>query len=156
MVTGHLVVFPGWEDPGSEMGTLQLPPNTQLLGIGFGGRLKRVTWTPWKPIICSPKRSHFKRKVLFQPLFFSRDTLVFGEYVYFFLNFWVPRMLGGIVMNRVFLCCTFFFISVYASRLSLYSMVSQSKHGRVHGLRLQNWGPSPALQDEVRFFFPQG
>ena len=28
--------FPGWEDPGSEMGTLQLPPNTQLLGIGFG------------------------------------------------------------------------------------------------------------------------
>ena len=23
---------PGWEDPGSEMGTLQLPPNTQLPG----------------------------------------------------------------------------------------------------------------------------
>lgn len=121
------------------MGTLQLPPNTQLLGIGN----MEPKWRCMNPI----ENGHIPASYV---IVSQRVCLFLGGFQECWVELWW--------INCLFLYM-YFYLFQHMRVDWACGMVNRSTHGWVHGLRPQNWkiswvihelsGLSPALQDEA-------
>ena len=75
---------------GDDGGSLSLTKWPYILeGWHWGGTLKCPWFIPWK-LTCPPKRNHFKRKLIFQPLFLGAMLNFTGSTSFFSLENFPP------------------------------------------------------------------